>query len=143
MNFELHPSLAKQAIIINLPLCQVLLHDESLYPWVILVPRKANMSKIMDLSKQDQWQLMQEIDLTGHIIWDLFHPKQLNVAALGNKTPQLHIHVIGRQENDPAWPNTVWDHPNTLPYTIAQKEHLLNLLQTAFNQKSIEQDINT
>lgn len=136
MNFELHPNLTKKIPIIDLPLCKVLLQDESHYPWLMLVPRRANISRMMDLSKDDQLQLMNEIDITQKIIWELFKPTQLNVAALGNKTPQLHVHVIGRQADDPAWPNTVWDHPSTSPYTPAQKEETIKSLQEAFANKT-------
>lgn len=107
----MHPNLSNKPIVATLPLCQVLLEDEKHYPWVLLVPRRPDVSKIMDLTKQDQLQLLQEIDLLQNILWKEFHPTQLNVAAIGNKTPQLHVHLIARFANDPAWPQTVWDHP--------------------------------
>lgn len=111
MTFELHPNLAKKIFVTDLPLCRVLLEDEKHYPWVFLVPRLPNISRIMDLSSEDQLQLIKELDLVQQIMWEEFQPIQLNVAAIGNKTPQLHIHVIARYADDPAWPNTVWDHP--------------------------------
>lgn len=111
MTFELHPNLVKKIFIADLPLCRILLEDEKHYPWIFLVPRRPNISRIMDLSPEDQLQLIQELDIVQKIMWDEFEPAQLNVAAIGNKTPQLHIHVIARYADDPAWPNTVWDHP--------------------------------
>lgn len=134
MDFNLHPSLTTKTIIFNLPLCQVLLQDESFYPWIILVPKRIDVSRMMDLSPEDQIQLMQEMDMAQKILWELFHPKQINVAAIGNKTPQLHIHVIARQASDPAWPNTVWDHSSTMPYTVSKKEETIQLLKNTFQK---------
>lgn len=111
MTFVLHPNFDKKLFVIDLPLCRVLLEDNKSYPWLILVPRREAASKIMDLPDVDQLQLLRELDFTQKLMWKEFQPTQLNVAAIGNKTPQLHVHVIARYENDPAWPNTVWDHP--------------------------------
>lgn len=111
MTFALHPNLANKIWISDLPLCRVLMEDEAHYPWLILVPRQPSLSRMMDLAAADQLQLIQELDLAQRILWSEFQPTQLNVAAIGNKTPQLHVHVIARKETDPAWPGTVWDHP--------------------------------
>lgn len=133
MNFELHQNLTKKDFIIDLPLCRVLLENESHYPWIFLVPRRANISKIMDLETSDQMQLLKELDLSQKILWGSFNLNQLNVAAIGNKTPQLHIHIIGRRTDDPAWPNTVWDHPIRRPYSQEEKEKVIQRLQTRFS----------
>jgi diadenosine tetraphosphate (Ap4A) HIT family hydrolase len=111
MTFELHPNLAKKIFVKDFPLCRLLLEDEKHYPWFFLIPRRPNISRLIDLSAEDQLQLMKEMDTVQNIVWKEFHPTQLNVAAIGNKTPQLHVHIIARYENDPAWPHTVWDHP--------------------------------
>lgn len=111
MGFELHPSLKKKIFLTDFPLCHVLMEDEKNYPWLFLVPRQPNILKVMDLSVADQQQLLKELDFVQKIMWEEFKPTQLNVAAIGNKTPQLHMHVIARYSTDPAWPNTVWDHP--------------------------------
>jgi diadenosine tetraphosphate (Ap4A) HIT family hydrolase len=111
VEFALHPNLEKKLFIADLPLCRVLMEDEKHYPWLFLVPRVPGVAKLMDLKPEDQLQLIQELDFAQKILWEAFHPVQLNVAAIGNKTPQLHIHVIARFESDPAWPHTVWDHP--------------------------------
>ena len=111
MTFALHPRLASKTFLIDLPLCRILLQDEHHYPWLFLVPRKPDACRTMDLTPLDQIQLIQEIDFVQKVMWEEFKPAQLNMAALGNKIPQLHIHIIARFENDPAWPNTVWDHP--------------------------------
>ncbi len=111
MEFTLHTNLQKKLFVADLPLCRVLLEDDRHYPWLFLVPRRANISRIMDLAPQDQLQLLQELDFAQKVMWEQFQPTQINVAAIGNKTPQLHVHVIARYENDPAWPHTIWDHP--------------------------------
>lgn len=138
MSFILHPNLASKIFIIDLPLCKVLLENEKHYPWILLVPQRPNISRIMDLASSDQLQLFKELDQAQKIIWDLFQPTQLNVAAIGNKTPQLHIHVIGRFSNDPAWPGTIWDHPVRCPYTVEQREAIITQLRTRFGQITFE-----
>lgn len=132
MNFELHPNLAKKSFLIDLPLCKVLLEDEVHYPWIFLVPRRPKVSKIMDLKTLDQLLLLQEIDLAQRIMWKLFQPSQLNVAAIGNKTPQLHVHIIARTTDDPAWPHTVWDHPQRAPYSAQEKSSVIEKLKNLF-----------
>lgn len=133
MNFELHPNLLKKTWVHDLPLCTVLLEDEKHYPWLMLVPRKPQVSRMIDLSLEDQGQLMKELHIAQKILWENFNPIQLNVAAIGNKTPQLHVHVIARYQDDPAWPGTVWDHPVKEPYFPAKKEQLIQLLRMSFN----------
>jgi diadenosine tetraphosphate (Ap4A) HIT family hydrolase len=140
MNFELHTNLACKAFIIDLPLCRVLLEDEQNYPWIFLVPRRPHVSRIMDLLAQDQLQLMIELDWAQKILWEQFQPTHLNVAALGNKTPQLHIHVIARSSQDPAWPGAIWDHPIRSFYSIEQKNQVVSSLTEAFNHKQDERD---
>lgn len=134
MTFLLHPNLQKKIFIAHLPLSDLLLEDEAHYPWLMLVPRRENASKIMDLETADQLQLLQELDFAQKILWSHFQPTQINVAALGNKTPQLHVHVIARFENDPAWPKTVWDHPVKAPYEHEKREALISMLIQAFQQ---------
>lgn len=135
MTFELHPNLSSKIFIADLLLCRLLLHDESQYPWLILVPRRANISRMMELSSGDQQQLMLEIDLAQNVLWKEFNPTQLNVAAIGNKTPQLHVHVIARFSTDPAWPGTVWDHPAKKPYSLEEKKNIQLLLRGAFSSQ--------
>lgn len=111
MTFELHPNLSEKIFIKELPLCRLLMEDDLHYPWFFLVPRVAGVSRMMDLLRNDQLQLLKELDWMQKVVWKAFHPHQINVAAIGNKTPQLHVHIIARYEDDPAWPATVWDHP--------------------------------
>ena len=133
MTFVLHPNLASKIEIKHLPLCQVLLEDESHYPWIFLVPRRPDIQRIMDLEAQDQLQLIVELDWAQKVLWEAFCPTQINVAAIGNKTPQLHIHVIGCYAHDPAWPGTVWDHPQKAKYSVDQKQEMIERLRIAFD----------
>ena len=136
VEFTLHSKLTKKIFVTDLPLCRVLLEDESHYPWLILVPKRDQVSKIMDLHPSDQGLLMQELDLAQRVLWDLFAPTQVNVAAIGNKTPQLHVHVIARFASDPAWPQTVWDHPIKKPYGPKEKEEVPSKLREEFCKKT-------
>ena len=91
---------------------------------------------MIDLSAEDQQQLFQEMTRSQEIMAELFTPDQLNVAAIGNKTPQLHIHIIARYENDPAWPLTVWDHPIQLKYSVEKRTQVVSRLEQAFKKIS-------
>lgn len=129
MDFEIHENFVSKIFLTDLPLCRVLLENERHYPWILLIPRRHNKLKMMDLSLEDQRQLLGEMDLVQNVLWNEFSPSQLNVAAIGNKTPQLHIHVIARFTDDPAWPGTVWDHPVRAAYPTDQLDWMQGLLQ--------------
>lgn len=128
--FELHPNLASKAFVKDLPLCRVLMEDNQHYPWFFLIPRRTGVSRLIDLSSEDQIQLIKELDLIQNVLWEEFKPTQLNVAAIGNKTPQLHVHVIARYADDPAWPGTVWDHPARIKYSAGDKEEIIKKMQS-------------
>ncbi len=138
MDFFLNSNLEQKLFITDLPLCRVLLEDDKYYPWLFLVPRQPEISRMMDLSLSDQFQLIQELDFAQKIMWAEFKPFQLNVAVIGNKTPQLHIHVIARYENDPAWPNTVWDHPIRSKYDEDLKNSRVLKLKQLFSNYSLK-----
>lgn len=137
MTFELHPNLAKKLFIVDLPLSRVLLEDEEHYIWLMLVPKRAGVLRTIDLEWVDQIQLMKELDVVQKILWAEYQPTQLNVASIGNKTAQLHVHVIVRHANDPAWPGVVWDHPTRKYLEDAEKrvkrlQTMLESLKTDF-----------
>jgi len=138
--FNFHPAFSNKIHIKDLSLSTVFLEDEQHYPWLILVPRKENLSNLLDMEKEDQLQLLEELSFSQHILKDLFNPTQLNVAAIGNKTPQLHIHVIARFESDPAWPQTVWDHPVRKPYPEEEKKRIIEALTVAFQEEKDDAD---
>ena len=98
------------------PLCYVGLRNDSTYPWLYLIPRRENIREMFDLVPEDQVQLVYEIARAGMILQKLFSPAKINTAALGNMVPQLHVHVIARQPDDPAWPAPVWGRVAARPY---------------------------
>ena len=109
--FALHPQLAADGLFLaDWPLCQVLRMNDAVYPWLILVPRLNDAREILDLSAADRVRLMDEIAWASQALKDLRKPDKINVGALGNVVPQLHVHVLGRFKDDPAWPRPVWGH---------------------------------
>ena len=98
------------------PLCRVFVYNDCRFPWGLLVPRRAGAVEICDLDAGDQAQLMTEIDRLSKLVRALPGVEKLNVGALGNMVPQLHVHVIGRHKGDPAWPGPVWGHSPGVPY---------------------------
>ncbi|MDD3765016.1 MAG: HIT domain-containing protein [Nevskiales bacterium] len=109
MDFELHPQLAADTHLIgDWPLCRLLLMNDAQYPWVILVPRRSGIREIYELDPGDQQMLFNESIRLGHDMMRLYSGHKLNVAALGNMVPQLHVHHIVRFDGDPAWPAPVW-----------------------------------
>jgi diadenosine tetraphosphate (Ap4A) HIT family hydrolase len=124
--FKLDPQLKKDTFFIkDLKLCQLLLMNNSLYPWFILVPKKANLVEIIDLSKNDQELLMEEIAAVSKVLKHHLHPKKLNVANLGNMVPQLHIHIIARFEDDLHFPKPVWGQQGHRPYKDAELKKIV------------------
>lgn len=116
--FQLDPKLAADtAILGDLPLCRVLLMNDSHWPWLILVPRRDNAAEICDLDVIDQHRLIDESTQVSHVMQRLFEPDKLNVAALGNQVRQLHVHHIARYRHDPAWPAPVWGRLKAEPYS--------------------------
>lgn len=98
------------------PLSRVFLYNDSRYHWGLLVPRRPDVVEIADLAPDDQAQLMKEIVQLSDLVRRLPGVEKLNVGALGNMVPQLHVHVIGRFKGDPAWPGPVWGHSDPVPW---------------------------
>jgi len=115
---DLHPQLQKDCLLVGrFPLCRLLLMHDANYPWFILVPDREGISEIFQLSEEDQIQLLRESSLLSAVLVERFHADKLNIAALGNVVPQLHIHHVVRYRDDPAWPAPVWGRVQTRPYT--------------------------
>lgn len=113
----LHPQLEKDCFVVgHLPLCALLLLNDSQYPWFILVPQREGITEIHQLTEADQQQLMRESCQLAALIESEFNADKINVAALGNMVPQLHIHHIVRYKTDPAWPAPVWGKFPAIPY---------------------------
>ena len=104
------------AQITDLPLSAVRLIKNKTYPWLVLVPQKHGITELHQLEWNDQVQLLKEINMASDILERLYSPDKLNVATLGNMVPQLHLHVIARTKNDPAWPGPVWGHDSFEAY---------------------------
>jgi diadenosine tetraphosphate (Ap4A) HIT family hydrolase len=116
-DFSLDKRLAADTIPVgDLGLCSVLLMDDARFPWFILVPRRDGVGEVTDLSEEEGAQLMTEIRIATRVMLGLAKPDKVNVGALGNVVPQLHVHVVGRFRSDPAWPGPVWGHGNRAPY---------------------------
>ena len=129
--FSLHPQLAGDSIAIgDLALCQLRLISDASYPWLVLIPRRPEVSEIVELDEADREVLMQEIVAVSQALKTLTGCDKLNVAALGNMVPQLHIHVIARFKGDPAWPKPVWGQVPARPYAEAVAADLISQLRT-------------
>ena len=130
--FALHPTLAADCSeVAELPLCRVLLMNDARYPWLILVPKVKDARELVDLSRTDQHRMMDEIARVSAALQSVCDPTKLNVAALGNAVPQLHVHVIARFTNDPAWPRPVWGAAPPRPYTEVERARRIDALRTA------------
>ena len=123
--FELHARLAQDTHIIgDFLLSRLLLMNDANYPWFILVPRRTEIKEIFELGEQDQRQLLKESSHLSHVIHRVFQADKINVAALGNMVPQLHVHHIVRYQNDPAWPHPVWGYCQAQPYKERTRQEI-------------------
>ena len=128
--WSLHPRLEQDSIsIADLPLSRLLLSCDANYPWLLLVPRRVGASEIIDLDQADQAQLMAEIDTVSRALKAVTVCDKLNIAAIGNVVPQLHIHIVARRHDDPAWPKPVWGVVLARPYDLAEGESLIAALR--------------
>jgi len=130
MTFALHPRLAADTLALgDFPLCRLLLMNDAQYPWFILVPRRENAREIFQLEPRDQQQLLRESSGLSRAVMDAFKGDKLNVAALGNVVPQLHLHHVVRYAHDPAWPKPVWGLHPARPYAEPERAARLAALR--------------
>ena len=94
--------------ITDLKLCSIRLINNSKFPWIILIPKRKNITDITELNSKDQVLLMKEIVFCSKLMKKIFKTKKLNVEKIGNIVPQLHIHIIARSKKDSTWPLSVW-----------------------------------
>ena len=133
--FQIHPQLAADTFpVLTLGVSRVLLMNDSRYPWIILVPERADLRELHDLNEMDYRLVTGEIRRTSLLMTDLFGAHKINVAALGNMVPQLHIHVIARQMTDAAWPAPVWGKGDSVPYAPESLANRISLLREAFEE---------
>lgn len=123
MNFQLHTQLAKDTYYLgDFPLCALLLSKDANYPWFILVPKQNDIREAFELTATDYNQLQQESLQLSQALQHCFSADKMNIAALGNMVPQLHIHHIVRYTNDVAWPNPVWGFIEATQYSPEELE---------------------
>jgi diadenosine tetraphosphate (Ap4A) HIT family hydrolase len=130
--WTLHPQLESDTVAVgDLPLSRLLLANDANYTWLLLVPRRAGASEIIDLSDADQIELATEIARVSRALKAVTRCDKLNVAALGNAVPQLHVHIIARRRDDPAWPKPVWGAVPARDYDFSERERLVEALRGA------------
>ena len=130
MAFELNERLAADTWTVkDLALCRVLLMNDKRYPWLILVPRREGLRDFHDVAAADKETFLAEIDHVSEVLKVQNAAHKMNVAALGNMVPQLHVHVIARFEKDEAWPNPVWGLGSPVPYATSEVGSLIEVLK--------------
>jgi diadenosine tetraphosphate (Ap4A) HIT family hydrolase len=129
--FLLHPRLEADAIFLgDLPLCRLLLMNDVRYPWCLLVPRRDDLQEVYQLDEAEQQQLWRESAILGQGMMDAFGGDKLNLAALGNLVPQLHLHHIVRYRDDEAWPGPVWGVGTPQGYSEVQRAEVIERLRS-------------
>ena len=128
--WSLHSRLKEDTIDIgDLPLCRVLVIKDAHYPWLLLVPRRAETVEIIDLGEVEQAQLMTEISRVARALKEITKCEKLNIAALGNMVPQLHVHIVARRSSDAAWPRPVWGVVPPLAHDAEEVQRLIGALR--------------
>lgn len=134
----IHHQLQQDCVIIGrFSLCHLLLMKDANYPWFILVPDRDGMSEIFQLSSQDQQQLVVESSQLAEVLADNFQADKINIAALGNMVPQLHIHHVVRYRNDVAWPAPVWGAVPIKPYAEDELSERVRGVRAWFQDRMI------
>ena len=132
---NIHPQLLQDCLILGaFPLSNLLLLKDANYPWFILVPNRDDISEIYQLSKADQQQLIKESSLLCRILAEQFKANKMNIAALGNMVPQLHIHHVVRYRNDAAWPGPVWGAVPAKDYSASVLQQVIGRLRGVLDE---------
>ena len=142
LGFELHRRLAWDSEhVLRFELCELRLMNEKRWPWLLLVPQRADIEEIHDLEQMDQAMLAFETNLAAATLKTMTGCLKINTGALGNVVDQLHIHIIARNEDDPNWPGPVWGHGQRVPYKPEEIAHLIGALRLAFDEAtSLDKD---
>jgi diadenosine tetraphosphate (Ap4A) HIT family hydrolase len=134
--WELHPQLAQDTLALgDLPLSRVLLSRDANFPWLILVPRRPGVSELIDLPDAEQQALMKEVAQTARGLKRATECDKLNIAAIGNMVPQLHVHVVARRKNDAVWPKPMWGALPPRAYAAGELERMAAALCGAVGLK--------
>ncbi|MGH8079137.1 MAG: HIT domain-containing protein [Lysobacter sp.] len=132
--WQLHPQLGDDTHpVAQFDLSELRLMDDANHPWLILVPRVDGATELVDLDETQQQTLTREIARTSRALQNAFAPHKLNIAALGNLVPQLHVHVIARYREDIAWPRPVWGMATAQPYSPEMLVQRIRRLQDALS----------
>lgn len=131
--YELDQCLARDTVMIgDFPLCSLLLSKDANYPWFILVPRRAGIQEIFQLTEEDQRQLLWESSYVSEKLKDVFAADKMNIAALGNQVRQLHVHHVVRYEGDAAWPGPIWGAVEAKGYQDLELNDIRSRLKIVF-----------
>jgi diadenosine tetraphosphate (Ap4A) HIT family hydrolase len=124
--FTLDPQLQRDTVAIgDLPGSRVLLMNDANFPWLILVPRQAGATEVFDLDDGARAQVMRELAQLAQMLKELTGCDKINIAAIGNMVPQLHVHIVARRRDDTAWPRPVWGAVPPCPYGAAERDRLI------------------
>jgi diadenosine tetraphosphate (Ap4A) HIT family hydrolase len=128
--WALHPQLVRDTIELgDLALSRVLIIKDANYPWLLLVPRRPAIIEIIDLDEVEQAQLMVEIARAGRALKSVTQCDKLNIAALGNAVPQLHVHIIARRKTDKAWPKPVWGAAEPVDHDFTELDRFMHAMK--------------
>jgi diadenosine tetraphosphate (Ap4A) HIT family hydrolase len=128
--WTLDPQLERDTVAVgDLPGSRVLLMNDSNFPWLIVVPRRAGAVEIFDLDEAERARLMRELALLAQLLRDLTACHKINIAAIGNMVSQLHVHVIARRRDDPVWPRPVWGALPARPYGETERDRLIKAIR--------------
>ena len=137
--FELHTQLVADTLPVGqFRLSLLRLHKDATYPWLVLVPKRENMREIFHLSEDDQLQLMRESSHLSEVMTSIFAPTKMNIAAIGNIIPQLHIHHVARYDDDAAWPRSIWGVTEPNEYEPAKLEKTMQRLHSSLVGEGFE-----
>ncbi len=139
MEFGLHPHFAAETFPVSVRHgCHILLNNESQFPWFIIVPEvDAAFEDLHQLDEKRYTEVMTVVREVSIFIADHFQPEKLNTGCIGNSIRQLHIHVVGRSEGDPAWPGTVWAHGEKVKLPEEEAQRIVAAATKALGPKGI------
>lgn len=133
-DFEVHSQLLNDCTVIgDAALCRVLLMNDARFPWLILVPRIEGLRDFHEVPDEYRTSLFDEIESASKAVQSIIDADKINVAALGNQVPQLHVHVIGRLKSDLAWPGPVWGVGDAVPYEDDTRSRRIAFVTDAMN----------
>lgn len=137
--FELDARLQQDTCwLADLPLCRVLLMNDARYPWLILVPRVADVSEVFELDESQQQQLWNETRLLAQAMQQVFAADKMNIGALGNVVRQLHMHVVVRMDGDDSWPAPVWGRGVAQPYSETEQDAVRREMLRALHASGLQ-----